>query len=221
MTVSAYAQLQSEILDTLNRTDLAAEVTEYTPGPIDSAVKRAIARAERRIVRRLRTREFETSTTVATVAGTETVALPADFAMMKTLMVAGDPVSVLAQKDLTTLYNDYPSAGPGKPTAYAPFGAALYLRPVPDTARSLKMFYYSQPTPLSDENTSNTLIAKYPDLLLYGALIEITAHIEDDGRIGLWKAAFEEAINDIVNDNTMNRWSGAPIRGTVDARSII
>ena len=66
-----------------------------------------------------------------------------------------------------------------------------------------------------------TLLAKYPDLLLYAALVEATAHAEDDGRFGLWKAAFEEAIRDITNDDVLNRWSGAPIRNSVDARQIL
>lgn len=70
MAIDTYAKLQTEILDTLDRPDLVAEVTEYTPAAIEGAVTRSIAKAERRIVRRLRTREFETSTSIATVAGT-------------------------------------------------------------------------------------------------------------------------------------------------------
>lgn len=225
MAIDTYTKLQSEILDTLNRTDLAAEVAEYAPGPIEGAVTRAISKAERRIVRRLRSRAFETSTTVATAAGVETVALPTDYVMMKMLMIPANtgsgPAGVLVQKDLTTLINDRPGAGAGIPSAYAAFGASLYLRPVPDAARSLRMFYYAAPAPLSGENTSNALLAQYPDLLLYGALIELTAHLEDDGRIGLWKAAFDEALGDIIGDDVLNRWSGAPIRASVDARGIV
>jgi len=221
MAIDTYAKLQSEILDTLNRTDLAADVTEYSPGTIEGAVTRAIAKAERRIVRRLRTREFETSTTIATVGGTETVTLPADFVMMKAVVLSGTPTAVLAQKDLTTLINDRPAATQGLPMAYAAFGTQLYLRPVPDAARSLRLFYYAAPSPLSADSASNTLLTKYPDLLLYGALIEIAAHIEDDGRVGLWKAAFDETIRDIVNDDVLNRWSGAPIRASVDIRGIV
>jgi len=221
MAIDTYAKLQSEVLDTLNRTDLAADVTEYTPGSIEGAVTRAISKAERRIVRRLRTREFETSTAVTTAAGTETISLPTNFVMMKALVMAGNPAAVLTQKDLTTLYNDHPSAAGGLPSAYAAFGASLYLRPVPDAARTLRMFYYASPTPLSAETASNTLLSKYPDLLFYGTLMEITAHVEDDARIGLWKAAFDEALSDITHDGVLNRWSGAPVRASVDIRTII
>lgn len=211
MAIDTYAKLQSEILDTLNRTDLVANVTEYTPGTIEGAVQRAISKAERRIVRRLKTREFETSTSFSTVGGVETISIPADHTMTKAIILTGSPQRVLAQKDLTTLVNDVPSTAGGIPASYTLFGTTARLRPVPDTARALDWFYYAAPTPLSDSNTTNTLLQKYPDLLLYGALIEVAAHIEDDGRISLWKAAFDEAVKDITDDNTLNRWSGAPV----------
>lgn len=218
--VDTFAKLQAEILDTLDRTDLITQVTQYAPGSIERAVTRAIAKAERRIVRRLRTREFETSTTIATAPGVETVALPADFVMMKMLILAGTPSTVLAQKDLVSLHTDSPGTVAGRPRAYAAFGPSLYLRPIPDGVTELKMFYYAAPKPLSAENPSNTLLVKYPDLLLYGALIEVTAHVDGDDRTGLWKAAFDETVRDILNDDTLNRWSGAPVRGEDDARGI-
>lgn len=221
MAIDTYAKLQSEVLDTLDRTDLVAQVTEYTPGTIDGAVQRGISKCERRIIRRLRTREFETSTTFSTTSSLETISVPSDFIMAKSMVLQTNPNVVLAQKDMSQLIGDNPSPSVGQPNSYATFGPNFYFRPIPSTAQSIKLFYYAAPTALSDSNTSNTLLTKYPDLLLYGALIELTAHIQDDARIQLWKGAFDEAIKDITDDNTTNRWSGAPIRSSIDVRSII
>ena len=216
MPITTYANLQSEILDTLNRTDLVADVTEFTPGSIDGAVKRAIAKAEKRIVRRLKTRHFETSTSFSTVASTETITIPADYAMTKAIVMTTSPQVVLIQKDLTTLINDHPSTATGAPLSNTLFGTVARLRPIPDSARALTWHYYSQPTALSDSNTSNTILSNFPDLLLYASLLEITAHIEDDNRIQIWKGFFDEAVKDIIDDSTLNRWSGAPIRSSID-----
>lgn len=220
MAIDSYVKLQTEILDTLNRTDLAADVTQFTPGTIEGAVKRAITKAELRIVRRLRTKEFETSTTLTTIAATETSTVPTDFIMAKALIIQGNPNVVLAQKDLTSLINDHPTTAAGTPTSYATFGTSFYFRPVPDSVKSIKTFYYAKPTALSATNTSNTLLTKYPDLLLYGSLIEVTAHMSDDPRIQIWKGLFDEGISDVINDNTVNRWSGSPIRSSIDARLV-
>lgn len=221
MAIDTYAKLQSEILDTLDRTDLVAQVTEYTPGTIEGAVQRGISKSERRIIRRLRTREFETSTTFATTGSLETISIPSDFIMAKSMVLQTNPNVVLAQKDMSQLIGDNPSSSVGQPNSYATFGTSFYFRPIPTTSQDIKLFYYAAPTALSDANTSNTLLTKYPDLLLYGALIEVTAHIQDDARIQLWKGAFDEAIKDITDDNTTNRWSGAPIRSSIDVRSIV
>lgn len=221
MSIDSYAKLQSELLDTLNRTDLVADVTDYSPGTIEGAVQRGISKSERRCVRRLRTREFETSTAFSLSAGVETSAIPSDFASAKLFTLTSPTVSVLAGKDLTQLINDFPSTGAGLPNSYATFGTSFYFRRVPDSAYTAKLFYYSVPTPLSDSNTSNILLTKYPDLLFYGSLLELTAHLEDDGRIQVWKGMFDEAVKDITDDNTLNRWSGAPIRSSIDVRSII
>lgn len=221
MAIDSFAKLQSELLDTLNRTDLVADVTDYTPGTIEGSVIRGISKAERRIVRRLRTREFETSTSFSLIAATETVSIPSDFTMAKTFILTSSPQTVLQQKDLTQLISDQPDATPGKPLAFASYGTLFYFRRIPDSAYGAKLYYYLQPPPLSAANTSNTLLTKYPDLLLYGALIELTAHVEDDERIQLWKGAFDEAVKDITNDNTLNRWSGVPITAAINAKLVI
>lgn len=221
MAIDTYAKLQSEILDTLDRNDLVSDVSEYTPGTIEGAVKRAIAKTENRILRRVKTNVFEASTSVSTVAGTETISLPSDYAMMKMLAPTGTDTTPLAQKDLTTLNNDNPSTATGTPKSYAPFGTLLYLRPIPASVIVLKMFYYLKPSPLSASNTSNAILTNYPDLLLYGSLIELTAHLEDNDNIQTWKGFFDEGIKDITNDNTLNRWSGTPIRAAIDARLVV
>lgn len=221
MAIDTYAKLQSEVLDTLNRTDLVAQVTEYTPGTIEGAVQRGIAKAEKRIIRRLRTREFETSTTMSTTGSLETISIPSDFIMAKSMVLQTNPNVVLAQKDMTQLIGDNPSASVGQPNSFATFGTSFYFRPIPTTSQDIKLFYYAAPAAMSDTVTTSTLLTKYPDLMLYGVLIELTAHIMDDDRIQMWKGAFDEAIKDITDDNTTNRWSGAPIRSSIDVRSVI
>ena len=220
MAIDSYAKLQSELLDTLNRTDLVADITEYSPGTIEGSVIRAIAKAEKRIVRRIKTKEFETSTTSSMTAGVSTILVPADHLMTKAIVVLQTTNIVLVSKDMTSLIGDYPATTTDVPDSFTLFGGNAYLRPIPDSNYSYTWFYYFLPTPLSASNPSNIILASWPDLLLYGALLELTAHLEDDDRIQVWKGAFDEAIKDITNDNTLNRWSGAPQRSSIDVRLV-
>ena len=220
MAIDSYAELQSEILDTLNREDLVADVSDYTPGTIEGAVKRAIAKAENRLARRIRTRQLESSTAISTVASTETITLPTDWLGAKLLQLRKDPKVNLAPRDLQQLYEDFPSQTPGQPAGYAVFGTQARLRPIPDSVMTVDVFYYAKPTPMSAAADNNVWLQNYPDLLLYGALLELTAHLKEDERIQVWKGYFDEGIKDVTEDNVMSRWTGAPIRQTIDVRSV-
>ena len=79
MAIDTYAKLQSDIQDKLDRDDLLANVTAYSSGDIEGAVKRAIRTCELRVQRTLRVRQMETSTTITLSSGSTTVALPSDF----------------------------------------------------------------------------------------------------------------------------------------------
>lgn len=220
MTIATYANLQAEILDTLNREDLVADVTEFSPGTIEGSVKRAIAKAENRLARRIRTRQLESSTTITTTASVETITLPTDWLGAKSLILSQDPRVVLQPVDVQQLVMNNPQQTPGQPAQYAVFGLVARLRPIPATAIGVLTDYYAKPTPLSTSNTTNVWLANYPDLLLYGALLELTAHIKDDERIQVWKGYFDESIKDVTEDNVLARWTGTPIRQTIDVRSV-
>lgn len=211
MPIDTYAKLQSDVSDELNRADLIADVTEFGGGTIEGAIKRAIYNTEKRIMRRLKTTPFEASTTLTTTSSVETVNIPSDFKSVKTAFLNTSPITTLTKKDLSQLYADDLSQTLGKPNAYAAFGTKFYLRPMPDTTYSLKLFYQQSVDPLSSSTTSNAILVNYPDLLKYGACLELSPYVRDDERIQVWKGFFDEAIKDITDDNVSARWSGAPI----------
>lgn len=211
MAIDTYSKLQSDISDEINRTDLIADVTEFGGGTIEGAIKRAIANAEKRILRRLKTTPFEASTTLTTTSSVETVNIPADFKSVKTAFLNTSPITTLAKKDLSQLYADDLSQTLGKPNSYAAFGTKFYLRPMPDNTYSMKLFYSQSVDPLSSSVSSNAILVNYPDLLKYGALVELSPYVRDDERIQIWKGFFDEAIKDITDDNVSARWSGAPV----------
>lgn len=220
MAIDTYAKLQSEVLDSLYREDLVADVTDYTPGTIEGAVKRAIAKAENRLARRIRTRQIETSTTITTTANTETITLPTNWLGAKALILQSDPRVVLTPVDLQQLVQNNPQQTAGEPAQYAIYGTQARLRPIPDSAYSVQTFYYFKPTPMTNASDANEWLTNYPDLMLYGALLELTAHLKDDERIQVWKGYFDEGIKDVTEDNVLARWTGTPIRQAIDVRAV-
>ena len=207
MAINTYAALQSDILDTLNRTDLVADVTAYSPGSIEGAVKRAIRRGELRMQRELMVRELQESSTVSYVASSAIYSLPNDFAAFNYVFLSTDPISPLAIKSLAQLYDDEPSQTVGEPNALAVYGTTYRLRPTPDGSYTGNLFYNRKIDALSDSNTGNDILDNYYDVYLYASLLECAPHLKEDERIQVWKGFYDEARRTINQDSTLI-WTG-------------
>jgi hypothetical protein len=216
MAIDSYAKLQSAIADTVNRDDLAADVTTFSPAAIDGMIKRAIEYGTHYLNRNINARggiKFQetVSNALATVAGTETVTLPTDFAGARTFYLATDPITILEFVDPTTLFTQYPSAATGTPLKYTIVGTnTAYLRPIPDSAYTTRLIYYAKIPALSDTDTTNWVLTNGPDVYIAAAMIELCIYLENDDRLQFWKGKLDEAINDMMGDDRQVRWAAVP-----------
>ena len=56
------------------------------------------------------------------------------------------------------------------------------------------MTYYAKIPALSGSNASNWLLARSPDVYLYGSLVAAEAFLMNDERLGVWKGATDEIV---------------------------
>lgn len=84
------------------------------------------------------------------------------------------------------------------------FAPALSLQTVPTGVidptpyRNFECVYYARFAHLnSTDTTTNALLATYPELYLYGSLIEAEPYLVDDQRLVVWKAMYDDAVNRI------------------------
>jgi hypothetical protein len=156
MTLATYAELQSEVIDWLHRSDLSAKVPVF------------IQNAENIINRRLHIFPVEVETNLVADIGSRFVALPADY---------GSPVS-LQSVHIEPRY-DFTSAlveqlrinddEQGLPVYWAIDGANIAFEKNADAAYPLR-FRYWKTVYLSNANPTNAVFARAPDLYLYGAI---------------------------------------------------
>lgn len=107
--------------------------------------------------------------------------------------------------------NNYGSAG-GLACVYTIRGSTLTVYAVQSTL--LVVTYYAKIAALSVANPSNWLLTRYPNMYLYGALLEAAPYLYDDQRIGLWKAALDEAILKATRADMGARFSNGSMRLT-------
>jgi hypothetical protein len=133
MALDNFANLQTAVANWLAR-----------PGDsnITANVGDMITLFEAEARRRLKTRFNETRTTLATVAGTATVALPSDFGEMREITVAvGNADKVLVYAPPEQMDAAYPSEVTDESILYTIEGTNLRLKPIPGQVYSLSVLY--------------------------------------------------------------------------------
>lgn len=94
-------------------------------------------------------------TTATTVAGTDYVAIPTGLQSFEFIQVDGeeDPLSQVDMMYIET-YNSRISSQRGIPTCFALYNSNIYLRPVPDIAYTLNIYYNAALTDLDSSDTT-------------------------------------------------------------------
>ncbi len=199
MALTTYTELKVSVADWLNRTDLTSQIADF------------ITLAEKNIYRVLRVRDMESALSVVMASGV--AAMPSDFLKLKVAYIDGSPINTLVVKSLHNLYEEYPTRSVhGKPDFIANNVNNFEFAPFPDTNYTLKGTYYARPDALSASNETNFLITNYPDLILYGSLIEAIGLTGDTDRLQEWAAKYENALNSIKREEKQQRTSGSPLR---------
>lgn len=197
------SELVTAIQGALARTDITSALcAEY------------IQRCEAKINRRLRTLNQETTNTSFSITA-EYVNVPSGFlavrAFQTTYAGARYSLTLAAQEQQT----NSSTSGTGPPQTYSIVGAQFRFSPIPDATYTATLVYTVGVTALGTTGSNtNWALTTHPDMYLYGSLLEAEAYIQDDARVLMWKAGFDECIADVIHANQMNRWSGASLRTT-------
>ncbi len=221
-----YAGLKSTIPLWLQRDDL------------DDLVPDFIALAEVRLNDRLRLASMETEVTITLAAGGSSVltdeetgdilisestgdqlvdevsstagGLPSDFLEARLVQantsVPGTVLRLVSPARAKELYGTLV----GYPDVYTITG--LILRVYPSTDATVDLIYYARIPALSEDNPSNWLLTKYPQIYLYASLLEAAPLTRDDDRTIMWNMALDKAIADAQESDRGTRWSNAGFR---------
>lgn len=194
--MNTYSTLKQSIYDFLARDDLASFVDTF------------IDIAEARVGRRLKIRAMETTGTLTCSTSVATVALPARYAGMRSIHLAGSiryqlmyntPEQLNSQSDAT-----------GQPRFFSIVGDNIQFNCIPDSAYTISVSYYATFAALSDSNTSNWLTTNVPHLLLYGALQAAAEFIQDDAQAQKWASLFQQAIDEAEIADESEKFGPAP-----------
>lgn len=193
-----------------NYTELLAAVrTELdisTSGISDAAIADAVTRAEAKINRRGRFREGEQLSYATYSSGSRYLALPSGFVELLNLRIkvatAADTTYVpVNYVDPQRIHEYYDTAS--DQTFYYTLRDQIELSHEPVSDHRVMMHYLKKWDIATD--STNWLLTNYPDIYLYGSLVECEAHVRDDQRIPVWKSLFDQGIRDLNKLSERNR----------------
>lgn len=195
MSIADYTGLKTSIGDWLHRGDVTAGA---------SICDDLIDMAEAEFNAALRVRSMEAQTDIVMSGGY--ITHPTDWLGWKRLSLL-DGGSLRDLQPAPAEYKDIVSDGSaGQPWYYSVIGSKTYFNQTSNyTIRSV---YYQSLTALSSSSTSNWLLAKYPQAYLYGCLIKAEGWLQDDSRLSLWKAAYDEAMQNVLKDSVYSQRGG-------------
>lgn len=187
MALATYGDLKGAVATWLSRADLTTIIPDF------------IALAHAKLMRVLRTREMETIDSAFVISG-ETVNVPSLFLEARTMYLQTNPrqqITFMDPEKMTEFYSDFT----GQPKRFCVVGSKFRFSPPPDSTYTATLVYYSSLAAMSATADTNWVLTTHPDAYLYGALLEATTVIQDDPRVPLWKAMYEDAINQIKNNS--------------------
>jgi hypothetical protein len=199
MAIQTYSELQTAVANWLGRDDLTARIPEF------------IDLAEARLSRELETREQEKRATVTTTANDQYIALPTGLREIRHVQLNTSPRQTLRYVSPDQIEREYTGSVTGKPRVYTVVGKEMKIAPTPDTTEyTIELTYIDGLDALSDGNTNNWVLTRYPDAYLYSSLSAASIYLVDDQRAAGFEALAERAIEEIKLDEQRARIGGAP-----------
>lgn len=190
---------------------LKAEIANYAfrtgDAEFEAAVPSFIRLAETRIGRALRVSDMEETVSLSLTNGAGY--LPNDFLEARRV-ISGAPSVDLAFLAPSAATDLYPTNYGGIARHYSTVGGRLQT--YPSGTGPVTIIFYAAIPALSEDNQSNWLLEKAPDLYLYGSLVEAAPFMMDDAGLQKWMTLYRAALNDVQNADKMARWAGARAR---------
>lgn len=157
MALDTYGALKASIADWMHRSNLTGVIPDF------------VALTEAKMRRVLQARFQDISGTITTVAGTDSAALPSDLLRLRAAVVPNysPGLTYVTPAEYQSMFE---TIGSGAPRYYTIIGYTIKFGPVPDAAYVIKCVYEQEIPALTMDSDFNSLLTKWPDTYLFGAL---------------------------------------------------
>jgi hypothetical protein len=192
-----YGQLKSILTRYLKRddlTDLYDVWADLTSTRVDAGLE-------------LSEQEYRT----ITIPKAQFISLPGDFITMRHLEVnyaGGAPVEYVTAMQLDQMRIKYGTSGGIRFYTILNNQLELFPPPGPDSEQVLTMYYFAKLPALLQDADTNKVLESYPQLYIYGMMIEAAAFREHKGDSDTYAGLFSAYADSLNDKQSAGRYSG-------------
>ncbi len=226
MSITNYSELQVTIADWLNRSDLTAVIPDFIE-LVDARLNRLqLTREVKELFLDDGTGDLGFNAFVPASGPVPVAPIPLTESMtnLRSLVLFGvedadapgtfnPPIRAPVVK-LVSLEQIYASRSfntrARQPLEAAVLPDRIVLSPLPDAVYRWQITVEVH-EPLSDANTTNTVLTTAPDVYLYGALTEAAPYLKDDPRAPVWEQRFLQGVVELEQLRDRTEWPNTPI----------
>ena len=200
MSITTYTELQRAIENWLNTPAVAQDIPSF--------IDLAEAKFNRRI------RDYRMVKRATATVDTGYFVVPTDWLENIRFQLNTTPITTLEYVTPDQAAEEKVIfSSTGRPKFFTMIGSQFQVVPTPDSnTYTGELTYYSSIPALTDETTSNWLLAAAPDVYLYGALMEAAPYLGEDNRTQVWGMMLEQALNAIQIESDRARIGSSSIR---------
>lgn len=154
----------------------------------------------------LRIREMEATTTLVEAAE---ITLPADFLAVRAVYRDVDVRTALQPTSLQALNRTHQTSG--TPSEYAIVDGKMILNPSPNGTEDIELRYYAKVADFAADSDENDILARFPDIYVFGVLSYHAALVRDVSAAAIWEAKYQAAKRAAKAANNVDIYSGAPL----------
>lgn len=196
-----YGELKTTVEDYLHRDDMTEKIPNF------------IKLGQARMSHDLNLMMMQDTDLLNYSAGCKDVEMEGCGEILKLLSVRLGGTTLLPQNSLHQNTHKYEQGGSGQPRYYARYGNVMELAPTPDSSGEIEIIFKKRLTAFEDDTDYDEILANYPNIYIYAAMVEATPFIRDES-MRVWKRMYDEEVVRLNDLNYDTEWSGAPLQIT-------
>ena len=162
---------------------------------------------ESRVNRALRLGKMSKIACIDTIEDQNMYGLPYDFAGARDV-----EVGIIGNTTTTTLKYVSPEmmnlVADGQCNVYTIIADQIHVKTTLAVGSQLSITYYQKLPALTEAANTNWASVQYPDLYVFGLLVEISSFVKSVEGFQSWDSRFSQVLSEMIHEDAVDRWSG-------------